>query len=148
MLFRSRPFWAIVTASAIKLLPKKVGIGVILVFVAINLYQFSRVENHYGLKSKKELVKWANQYLAGSNWELQSESKCHRENGLRYLFELSGNSPGRSFMDPNFSWLYPQPPNQVAAEKVLLVTDRPLVGSEVIIARKNFGAMNAYILKP
>ena len=86
--------------------------------------------------------------MVGSNWELQSDSKCHRENGLRYLFELSGNPPVQSFMDPNFSWLYTQPPMPGVADKILMVTDRPLVGNEEVVAKQGFGAMNAYILKP
>lgn len=142
------PVWALITTAALKRLPKKLAIGAVMIFVAVNLFQFSRLDNPYGLKHKKELIKWANQYLAGSNWSLESESKCHRENGLRYLFELSGNPPGRSFMDPNFAWLYPQPPSQAASEKTLLVTDKPLVGGEEIISRQRFGAMNAYVLKP
>lgn len=141
------PVWAMLTAMVIKRLPKLIGIGAVIIFLAVNLYQFSRVDNPYGLRHKKELVKWANQYLAGSNWALESESKCHRENGLRYLFELSGNPPIASFMDPNFSWLYPQPP-QAGASRVLLVTDRPLVGGESVLAKENFGAMAAYILQP
>ena len=142
------PIWAMLTATTIMHLPKKLSWFFIVIFVAINLYQFDRVENPYGLKHKKELIKWANQYLAGSSWALESESKCHRENGLRYLFELSGNPPAKSFMDPNFAWLYPAMPSGEPADKALLVTDRPLVGNEEIVAKESFGAMNAYILKP
>ena len=142
------PVWAILTAMMIKRLPKIIGIGTVIIFLTVNLFEFSRVENPYGMKHKKELIKWANQYLDGSNWVLESESKCHRENGLRYLFELSGNPPNRSFMDPNFAWLYPAMPSDERAGKVLLITDRPLVGNEEIVAKQGFGAMNAYILKP
>ncbi len=142
------PVWALITAAAVKKLPKIIGIALVIIFTAVNLFEFSRVDNLYGLGHKKDLIKWANRYLAGSNWALESDSKCHRENGLRYLFELSGNPPVKSFMDPNFSWLYPKPPQPDRADKSLLVTDRPLVGNEEIIAKESFGAMNAYILKP
>lgn len=138
--------WAIISATAIKCLPKKIAIGVVVMFITINLYQFSRVDNPYGLRHKKELIKWANQYLAGSNWELQSASKCHRENGLRYLFELSGNPPAQSFMDPNFSWLYPLPPGLTETDKILLVTDKDYRGAEAVMVQKSFGAMKAYVL--
>ncbi|MDP2709011.1 MAG: hypothetical protein Q8O93_03115 [bacterium] len=142
------PIWAMLTAMVIKRLPKILGIAAVIIFLIVNLYQFSRVDNPYGLKHKKELIKWSNQYLVGSSWALESESKCHRENGLRYLFELSGNPPSRSFMDPNFSWLYPAMPGGEPADKILLVTDKPIVGSQEIVAKESFGAMNTYILKP
>ena len=142
------PIWAMLTAIVIKRLPKILTIALVIIFLIVNLYQFSRVNNPYGISNKKALVKWANQYLAGTNWALESESKCHRENGLRYLFELSGNPPGQSFMDPNFSWLYPQPPVPEAAERVLLVTDRFYNGGREIIFKQSFGSLDAYILQP
>ncbi|OGD56083.1 hypothetical protein A3I57_00110 [Candidatus Beckwithbacteria bacterium RIFCSPLOWO2_02_FULL_47_23] len=142
------PVWAMVTAAVIKHLPKKLAWLLVGVFVAVNLFEFSRVDNPYGLEHKKDLIKWANLYLIGSDWELQSESKCHRENGLRYLFELSGNPPVQSFMDPNFSWLYPTMPSDEPVDKTLLTSDRPLVGNEEVVARESFGAMGAYILRP
>ena len=142
------PVWAMITAQAIKRLPKLIGAGVITIFLMANLFQFSRVDNPYGLKHKKELVRWANQYLAGSNWALESESKCHRENGLRYLFELSGNPPVQSFMDPNFAWLYPAMPSGTAAEKLLMITDKPLISGSKIVAEKQFSALTGYIIKP
>jgi len=142
------PVWAIITAAAIKRLPGKIGWLVLGLLATVNLYQFSRLENPYGLKYKKELVKWANQYLAGSNWELESISKCHRENGLRYLFELSGNPPAKSFMDGNFSWLYPLPPKKTAVEKLLTLTDKPFISVNQIVAEKQFGTLTGYIIKP
>ncbi|MDZ4229481.1 MAG: hypothetical protein U1C50_04500, partial [Patescibacteria group bacterium] len=123
------PIWAMLTAMVIKRLPKILGIAAVIIFLIVNLYQFSRVDNPYGLKHKKELIKWSNQYLVGSSWALESESKCHRENGLRYLFELSGNPPVQSFMDPNFSWLYSLPPRTEPSDRILLVTDRALDSS-------------------
>ncbi|PIP52614.1 hypothetical protein COX09_00555 [Candidatus Beckwithbacteria bacterium CG23_combo_of_CG06-09_8_20_14_all_47_9] len=142
------PVWAMATALVIKRLPKLFGTAVIIVFLAVNLYQFSRATNPYGLTNKKELIKWANQYLAGSNWDLESESKCHRENGLRYLFELSGNPPAKSFMDDNFSWLYPQPSIEGTVDKILLVTDRQESSGFEVQAEKTFGAITGYIFKP
>lgn len=142
------PVWAIISAQAVKKLPRFFSLAVVAAFVLINLFQFSRLSHPYGWQYKNELVKWANGYLNGSDWELQSESKCHRENGLRYLFELSGNPPRKSFMDDNFSWLYPQPPVAARPDKLLLVTDKANPWPYPIVAVKAFGAMNAYILKP
>lgn len=142
------PIWAMISAQAVKKLPQFLRITVVAAFVIINLFQFSRVTNPYGLSQKKALISWANQYLAESDWELQSESKCHRENGLRYLFELSGNPPAKSFMDPDFSWLYPAPPDLAAADKILLVTDREYSWPNPLITRQTFGAMTANIVLP
>lgn len=140
------PIWAMMTAMVIKRLPKKLGYLTVAIFITINLYQFSQVNNPYGLKFKQELVVWANQNLKGESYNLESVSKCHRENGLRYLFELSGNPPQQSFMDVNFAWLYPHAPVASPAAVTLLVTDKNDQPSLPIITANSFGTMKAYIL--
>ncbi len=140
------PIWAILTTTVIKRLPKELKFSAVAIFIAVNLYQFSRVNNPYGFKYKQDLVVWANQNLKGESYGLESISKCHRENGLRYLFELSGNPPVKSFMDANFSWLYPNPPINIQPEKTLLVTDKNDPPVLPVINVNTFGAMKAYIL--
>ncbi|MEK7622370.1 MAG: hypothetical protein AAB430_00735 [Patescibacteria group bacterium] len=140
------PIWALITAFILRRLPQLLSFTIVLIFLVINLYQFSRVTNPYGLSQKKALINWANQYLVGSDWALESTSKCHRENGLRYLFELSGNPPVKSFMDGNFAWLYSQSPTLIEPDKILLVTDKPLTALEPVIAQQSFGALKAYLL--
>lgn len=140
------PIWAMLTAAGLRRLPKKIAWILLGVLVTINLYQFSRTYNPYGWENKKALVKWANQYLAETSWELQSESKCHKENGLRYLFELSSNPPAKSFMDNNFSWLYPPVGILTKPDKILLVTDKSSWPDLPIIKQNTFGALKAYIL--
>lgn len=141
------PVWAMITALFIRRLPKKLGIVLVAGFVVINLYQFSRVTHPYGLKFKNDLVNWANQQLAGQPFSLESVSKCHRENGLRYLFELSGNPPVKSFMDGNFSWLYPSQPSQQTPATILFVTDKSDPPQFPILSFQNFGALKVYFLK-
>ncbi len=140
------PIWALVSVLILRRLPKFISLSITVIFLVINLYQFRQVRNSYGLSQKKALINWANQYLAGSDWALESISKCHRENGLRYLFELSGNPPVQSFMDPNFSWLYPKPPATASPNKTLLITDKPLFENLPVMAQEKFGSMAAYIL--
>lgn len=140
------PVFALITAVAIHRLPKLLAWLLILFFIVINLFQISRVTNPYGLKFKQELVIWANQRLAGRPYALDSISKCHRENGLRYLFELSGNPPTQSFMDTNFSWLYREPPAAAISGIKLLVADKPIIADQPIISQQQFGALNAYLL--
>jgi len=141
------PVFALITALAIKSLPKLFKVLILVLFIFFNLGQISRANNPYGLASKQQLVSWAIQNLQGQDYALQSISKCHRENGLRYLFELTRNPPKQSFMDPNFSWLYRQPPSQIKPNKTLLVTDKPLDKDAIIVNHETFGALDAYILE-
>lgn len=140
------PIFAIITVLVISKLPKFFQLILVILFVTVNLWQIVKVQNPYGLKAKQDLVVWANQQLAGQPFALDSVSKCHRENGLRYLFEISNSPPAISFMDPNFAWLYRQPPGAVMPDKILLVTDKIIPLSQPIINSAQFGAMKVYIL--
>lgn len=140
------PIFAMITVLVISKLPKFFQLILVILFVTVNLWQITKVQNPYGLKFKQALVVWANQQLQGEDYALDSVSKCHRENGLRYLFETSNNPPAISFIDPNFAWLYRQPPATVMPNKVLLVTDKTMSPSQPVINSAQFGAMKAYIL--
>jgi len=140
------PIFALLTALFLTQLPKLAKLLLLSVLVITNLYQISQARHPYGFTYKQQLVSWANQELQGQDYALDSISKCHRENGLRYLFELTDNPPKISFMDPNFFWLYQQPPAQTIPDKVLLVTDKPLTTNLPILTRQQFGHMAAYIL--
>jgi len=140
------PIFAFITAKLLTKLPKLLTVILLTTFITLNLYQISQAKNPYGLKHKQELINWANKELKGQNFSLDSISKCHKENGLRYLFELIDNSPKQSFMDPNFSWLYNKASSRTLPDKVLLVTDKPLTVELPVISQQNFGAMNAYII--
>lgn len=133
------PVFALMTAVIIRRLPKALGWLLILVFMGVNLWQISHVSHSYGLKFKQEIVTWTNQSLAGESYRLESISKCHRENGLRYLFELSGNPPQQSFMDGNFSWLYPKLPSIEKPTNIVTITDKVSLG-------KKFGALSVEIV--
>jgi len=140
------PIFAIITALVINHLPKLAKFLAVFLFLSINFYQISRTSHPYGLAYKQDLVTWASEKLQGQTFALDSISKCHKENGLRYLFELTDNPPQKSFMDPNFSWLYRQPPAETIPDKILLVTDKPLETPLPIINQQAFGSMSAYIL--
>lgn len=140
------PIFAYITAKFILRLPKLLSASLIILFILINLWQISQVSNPYGLKAKQDLVSWTIDELQGAPFALDSISKCHKENGLRYLFELTDNPPQQSFMDPNFFWLYKDLPAEKMPQKVLLVTDKPLMTQLPILIQKSFGDMNAYIL--
>src|SRR3989344_2109240 len=139
------PLFALFTALALDYLPKTLGAGLAIGLVVINLWQIFKTTNPYGLSYKQELVVWANQQLNGRPFALDSDSKCHKENGLRYLFELSGNPPETSFMDGNFGWLYKTPPGTTSPQLYLLVTDKDLLISQPVIISRQFGAMKALI---
>ncbi len=140
------PLFALVTALTLSNLPKRIGAGLALALIAINLWQIAQTTNPYGLSYKQELVAWANHELNGRPFALESESKCHKENGLRYLFEISGNPPVESFMDGHFSWLYQNPPDSRRPETTLLVIDKETILSLPPSASRQFGAIKAFIL--
>lgn len=140
------PIFAIVTAVFLVRLPKMLTYLVVITLITLNLYQVSQAYNPYGLAQKQALVSWAGQALTNQSYALDSVSKCQKENGLRYLFELTDNPPTISFMDPNFFWLYRQPPADFFPDKVLLVTDKPLVQPYTILYQHKFGDLSTYIL--
>jgi|GEM_PF-2691021 4-amino-4-deoxy-L-arabinose transferase-like glycosyltransferase len=139
------PIFAIITAFTLSSLPKKLGYLVLASLIMLNLFQISKVNNPYGLKNKQDIVNWSLEKLGDEPFYLDSISKCHRENGLRYLFELTDNPPQQSFMDPNFFWLYQDPPALKTPNKTLLVTDKPFALENQILYQQSFGALNAYI---
>ena len=140
------PIFAFITAKILTKLPKTIIAIIISAFLITNLFQISQANNLYGLRYKNDLINWANQELQGQDFALDSISKCHKENGLRYLFELTDNPPKQSFMDPNFFWLYKNLPAEKIPDKILLVTDKPLDTNLPVISQQTFGAINAYIL--
>jgi len=139
------PVFAFISAKLLSKLSKPIFVILVTIFILLNLLQISRVNNPYGLKHKNNLVSWAIIQLKDQEYALDSISKCHKENGLRYLFELTDNPPQQSFMDPNFFWLYQQFPAEKMPDKVLLVTDKDLKIDLPVISQQTFGAMNAYI---
>ena len=102
---------------------------------------------------KHNLINWSLDKLEDQPYYLDSISKCHKENGLRYLFELTNHPPTKSFMDPNFAWLYQKPPSDQVPNLTLLVTDKTLntenllQNNQSVIDSATFGAMDAYIIK-
>ncbi len=139
------PIFAIITAYFLSKLPKKFKIVALVSLIGLNLYQILKASNPYGLNHKKELINWSLDKLNNQPWQLDSISKCHQENGLRYLFELTNNPPVKSFMDPNFSWLYQIPPVEQQPSTTLLITDKPFSFQNHVLHHRVFGAMNAYI---
>jgi hypothetical protein len=46
------------------------------------------------------------QYVGGKDFSLDSLSTCWKWNGYRYLFTVFGKEPVKSYVDPNFAYLY------------------------------------------
>lgn len=140
------PILAFISAKLLTKLKPIISTFLILAFISLNLFQVSKANNSYGLELKNNLVSWAISQLEGEDYVLDSISKCHKENGLRYLLELTDNPPKKSFMDPNFFWLYRHSPVEQNPDKILLVTDKVLNTTLPVLSKQTFGAMNAYIL--
>lgn len=85
-----------------------VTILIVLLYLNINSFFSTSHSQSFGLK--QQAVSWVIQQVGERPFVLESISRCHRYNGIRYLFMLADNEPVMSFMDPTLSWLYDTSP--------------------------------------
>ena len=85
------------------------GSGALLGLVLHNTSAVMNMKNSFGLEKKREVINWAATVINDSSYSLESIGRCHRFEGYHYLFTVFFKSPEKSFMDPYFSWLYPEP---------------------------------------
>ncbi len=100
------PLLIIIFAYFISLLPKKLWLVVLGLFVAANLYKLSILQNSQGLTEKRKAVEYTMYKIGDQPFSLESLSTCWRMNGYRYLFAVFGREPVKSYVDPNFAYLY------------------------------------------
>lgn len=120
----------------------------IVVFVAINLYLFSRTTTQDSFLLKRQAVTWAIEQVGDQPFSLDSLSQCFRYNGSRYLFTLAGREPAQSFVDQNFSWLYQTPPVTSYVPLKVIFVHQDFTGSlpTNVINRRTFGSWEVLIL--
>lgn len=134
-------------------------VAILTVFTVFIIYNVSRLFttiHPQSLAIKQQAVAWVVGQVGDRSFSLESMSRCHRYNGIRYLFMLEGKEPVMSFTDPDFSWLYDAPPaTTYPATFVAFVTPDDLsldeekrynVLIERSIARKRFGAFDVVIV--
>lgn len=96
----------LIAAFLLSKLPKKLWLFILAIFVAVNLYKLSIAQNSIGFKYKKQAIEFAMLQVGDRGFSLDSLSTCWRYSGYRYLFAAFGKEPVKSYVDPNFAYLY------------------------------------------
>lgn len=98
--------YLLIFALFISRLPKKLWLIALALFAAANLYKFSLAQNSQGLAEKREAIQYTMTQVGDKPFSLDSLSTCWKLNGYRYLFAVYGREPVKSYVDPNFAYLY------------------------------------------
>ena len=102
----SFPIFLLILALLLSYLPKKIWLLSIFIFVTLNLYKLSKAQNSMGLAVKRQAIEYTMQKVGDKPFSLDSLSTCWKLNGYRYLFAVFGREPVKSYVDPNFAYLY------------------------------------------
>lgn len=100
------PLFMLAAAKLISSFPNKIWILTIAVFTILNLYKLFNAQNMMGLTVKKNAIEYTLKQVGDKPFSLDSLSSCWRYNGYRYLFTVFGREPVKSYVDPNFAYLY------------------------------------------
>lgn len=96
----------LILAKAASHLPKKLWLTFLAVFIAANLYKLSLAQNSHGLLYKRQAIEYTIEKVGAKPFSLDSLSTCWKFSGYRYLFAATGQEPVKSYVDPNFGYLY------------------------------------------
>lgn len=96
----------LVAAFVASLLPRKLWLIVLGLFVAFNLYKLLNVQNSMGLLYKRQAIEFTMREVGDKSFSFDSLSTCWKYSGYRYLFTVFGKEPVKSYVDPNFAYLY------------------------------------------
>ncbi len=96
----------LIFAKIISHLPKKSWVLAIAFFIFFNLQKLAAAQNGLGLTEKKAAVNFTLNEVGNEPFSLESLSTCWKYSGYRYLFAAFGREPVKSYVDPNFSYLY------------------------------------------
>lgn len=100
------PLFLLIFAKYVSKLPKKAWLLLLVVFIVFNLNKLIHAQNNTGLSYKKEAIRFTMQEVGNEPFSLDSVSTCWKYSGYRYLFAVFGREPQKSYVDPNFSYLY------------------------------------------
>jgi len=104
------PVLLLILAFFVAKLPKLTWLFVLGLFVTLNLYKLSMAVNSQGLTVKREAIEYTMQQVGDKPFSVDSLSTCWKWNGYRYLFTVFGREPVKSYVDPNFAYLYETTP--------------------------------------
>lgn len=96
----------LIFAKVLSLLPRKLWLVALAIFVSINLYKILTLKNSQGLTAKRQAIEYTMAQVGDKPFSLDSISTCWKLNGYRYLFTVFGREPVKSYVDPNFAYLY------------------------------------------
>lgn len=96
----------LIFAKVVSLLPKKLWLFVMAIFIFVNLNKLSTAKNSHGLVYKRQAIEFVMQNVGDKEFSLESHSTCWRLSGYRYLFTVFGREPVKSYVDPNLGYLY------------------------------------------
>lgn len=100
------PSLLLIAAFIVSRLSKKLWLAVIGLFVVVNLFKLAISQNNQGLTEKRLAIEYTMQKVGDKPFSLDSLSTCWKLNGYRYLFAVFGREPVKSYVDPNFAYLY------------------------------------------
>lgn len=96
----------LIAAKVISVLPRKILFIFLAAFMALNLYKLASAKNDLGLLVKREAIEYTMSQVKDEPFSLDSLSTCWKLSGYRYLFAVYGREPVKSYVDPNFAYLY------------------------------------------
>lgn len=100
------PLFLLSFAKLISSFPKKILMLVLIFFTATNLNKLFNTQNMMSLTAKKNAIVYTLEQVGDRPFSLDSLSTCWKYNGYRYLFAVFGKEPVKSYVDPNFAYLY------------------------------------------
>lgn len=96
----------IIFAKLLSNLPRNWWLLALAIFISLNLYKLSVTKSTQGLAAKRQAIEYTIEQVGGKPFSLDSLSTCWKLNGYRYLFAVFGREPVKSYVDPNFAYLY------------------------------------------
>lgn len=100
------PLFFLIIALILSKLPNKFIWLILGVFILFNLYKLNNAQDSIGFKNKQDAISYAMSQVGDKDFSLESLSTCWKYSGYRYLFDVFGRSPLKSFVDPNLGYLY------------------------------------------
>lgn len=104
------PLFFLILALVLSKLPNKIALILLLIFISFNLYKLSNAQDSLGYKNKKEAIAYTLSQIDDREFSLESLSSCWKYSGYRYMFDVFGRPPIKSFVDPNLAYLYKDQP--------------------------------------
>ena len=102
--------FALILAKILSYFPNKIIFIALALFIATNLNKVLNAKNDLGLTNKKQAIEYTMSQVGDNPFSLDSLSTCWKLSGYRYLFTVFGREPVKSYVDPNFSYLYGKTP--------------------------------------